>query len=522
MLTAILTATYPRSVPILGLKDPRGLSQSTLFKLERLLEDKPLELLNDDQPFIMDIVQACQDILYEASEAKAAGLELPSLVEERAAHELRLAKKFKHQEEVEARKKESETLEEDRVLSSLVEDEFKRQKAKAKDGKRKNRSQAGPDASYVAIDAQQAKIMSFDQAIELKDVNGDLVSCHAVTGQVLLRTGPVSVCYTVRPVLRRLSSGHQTLSDALTLVLKETSVEAKTKDQNAFKSKLQSLEAELVRIKSLKHRNLVEFHDFKVQKTSLDAGPSWNITVLTEFADKGSLGELLDICGTLHVDRARSWTRDLLDALDYLHTRNIVHRDIHVNNILLVRSEGEVVPKLADADFQQRLYGLKGQQSKTSSMARSVYWWPNEVTDQDAHHHYTTKTDVWDFGICVLQMLFGSNVVTKFTSLSALQDSMQLSDSLGDLLSRMFYADPKKRARAFELRSSEFLATDAPPLEPRSPAISRTGISRMNGVQGRYRRDSFAMGGSISRYEEDFVEEGRLGKGGFGEVVKAR
>lgn len=122
-------------------------------------------------------------------------------------------------------------------------------------------------------------------------------------------------------------------------------------------------------------------------------------------------------------------------------------------------------------------------------------------------------------------MIFGLSVVQKYSSPTALADSMVLSDSLNEFVQKLFKADPKKRPRAFELSSSEFLATDAPILDnDTSPDLSRLGSmsSLMPATPRRQRHDSMNTGGSFSRYQEDFVEEGRLGKGGFGEVVKAR
>lgn len=60
--------------------------------------------------------------------------------------------------------------------------------------------------------------------------------------------------------------------------------------------------------------------------------------------------------------------------------------------------------------------------------------------------------------------------------------------------------------------------------EDSSAVFSRLGsTSSLAPITSRRpRHDSMSLTGPFSRYAHDFVEEGRLGKGGFGEVVKAR
>jgi len=116
--------------------------------------------------------------------------------------------------------------------------------------------------------------------------------------------------------------------------------------------------------------------------------------------EQGSLEEFLDIAGSLGVDKARSWTIELLDALRYLHEHGVVHEDIHAGNVLLVReSTGEVRPKLADAGYQRKLYSLVSKKISTDTLtvAKSAYWLSPEIASVE-HPQYSQKTDVWDFG----------------------------------------------------------------------------------------------------------------------------
>lgn len=445
--------------------------------------------------------------------------------EERAAHEAaanKLAEQLRKEDE---KKRALENLEEERMLGSLVEEEMKRQKAKAKETKKRNlppptldtRTPMDPVSNSATDD-----FLAFDQPIELD--TGIPIKFQAVMSKSLIRKGPVSKCFTVRPVVPQSSS--ENLSR---LMLKQSNVGTDVTDYSSFKKQLQLLETDLEVLKKLRHRNILYILEFKVHKIAIKDGASdsaWTVSILTEFAEKGSLEDFLDIIGTLGVMKARSWTIELLDALRYLHDSGVLHGDIHASNVLLVRdAAGEFIVKLADASYERKLHSLAGkkQATDTLSLAKSAYWFPPEIANT-SQPQYTQKTDIWDFGILFLQLIFGLTVIQKYSSPSTLADSLPLSDSLHEFVQKLFKADPKKRPRAFELSSSEFLATDAPILDDDIAVDSRLGSvqSLVPATPRRQRHDSTNTGGPFSRYKEDFVEEGRLGKGGFGEVVKAR
>ncbi len=67
--------------------------------------------------------------------------------------------------------------------------------------------------------------------------------------------------------------------------------------------------------------------------------------------------------------------------------------------------------------------------------AKSAYWFPPEIAGV-SKPQYTQKTDVWDFGIVFLQMIFGLDVLQRYQSPSALMESLSLSIALRELITK--------------------------------------------------------------------------------------
>lgn len=455
---------------------------------------------------IHDIATSIQDILEDEIAVRENDGAFENLDAERAIQEAAAAEIARQHEEEIKRKLNEEKAEEERVLQQMVNDELRRKEQMAK---RKSRGTGQTPTSYFPNDSN-SNLISFERTIELQ-YDGKIIECTAVEGLLPFRTGPVTEEFLVKP------AGH---ANAVTLVLKRVQVgSGKSSANPQLKRMITEFEEELEDIKRLRQSTIMSVFDFKIEPLP---DSSWEINILVEFGDKGSLGEKLEDDGQIAVARVRSWTVDLLEALDFYHRNGVVHKRVHPHNVLLRKSStGGLAVKLADAGFQETLHNLKnlcrGEQPFTTS--RSAFWVPMELA-QDSRR--TRKTDVWDLGVVFLQMLFGIDVPQKYNSPKDLSDTRGCSEPLQEILRKFFKPDPKKRPSAFDLIPCEFLRDDVPVYEePPTPMRSRHSSTSLGAY--RLRRESSAgVGGAFSRYASDWVEQGRLGKGGYGEVVKAR
>lgn len=226
-------------------------------------------------------------------------------------------------------------------------------------------------------------------------------------------------------------------------------------------SMVEALKREIGLLRDLKHKNIVQY----LGSSSDDE----HLNIFLEYVPGGSVATMLVNYGPLGESLIQNFVRQILQGLSYLHSRDIIHRDIKGANIL-VDNKGSV--KISDFGISKRveassLLSAPGGNKKGNqrvSLQGSVFWMAPEVVRQTA---YTRKADIWSLGCLIVEMFTGSHPHPNCTQLQAIfkiggsgdaSPTMpkNASEDARAFLSQTFLIDHEKRPTAEELLASPF------------------------------------------------------------------
>jgi serine/threonine protein kinase len=203
-------------------------------------------------------------------------------------------------------------------------------------------------------------------------------------------------------------------------------------------------------LKSLNHRGIVKLYD---------CIPSKNLKVIfiMEYLEGGELYEYLSQRGKLPEDEARIFFKQMVEAMVYCHERKIIHRDLKLENVLLVK-KGHHQIKIVD-------FGIAGLGSNMSAAKMNIgtlKYLPPEILKNKLKVSHPAQ-DVWALGVILFAMITGTlpfngetedeimnNICNGRVGYTKEMES-QVSFELKDLFTKIFNLDYLQRIKTIDM-----------------------------------------------------------------------
>uniref|UniRef100_A0A4W5M090 non-specific serine/threonine protein kinase n=1 Tax=Hucho hucho TaxID=62062 RepID=A0A4W5M090_9TELE len=159
---------------------------------------------------------------------------------------------------------------------------------------------------------------------------------------------------------------------------------------------LQAFKNEMQVLRKTRHVNILLFMGFMTKP---------NFAIITQWCEGSSLYRHLHVSETkFETMRRIDVARQTAQGMDYLHAKNIIHRDLKSNNIFL--HEGWTV-KIGD-------FGLATVKSRWSGSEQveqpsgSILWMAPEVIRMQDTNPYTFQSDVYGYGVVLFELMSGT------------------------------------------------------------------------------------------------------------------
>ncbi|WOK97059.1 mitogen-activated protein kinase kinase kinase YODA-like isoform X2 [Canna indica] len=216
---------------------------------------------------------------------------------------------------------------------------------------------------------------------------------------------------------------------------------------------IKQLEQEVRFLSQFKHPNIVQYYGSDI----IDD----RFYIYLEYVHPGSINKYVhQHIGAMTESVVRNFTRHILKGLAFLHSKNIMHRDIKGAN-LLVDVHGVV--KLADFGMAKHLNGAAG----ALSLRGSPYWMAPEVVQATMNKDvgYDLAVDIWSLGCTIIEMLTGKHPWSGLEGAAAMFKVLHkdppipesLSNEGKDFLRSCFRRNPAERPTADALLEHPFI-----------------------------------------------------------------
>lgn len=144
-----------------------------------------------------------------------------------------------------------------------------------------------------------------------------------------------------------------------------------------------------------------------------------NIKLIPRYADNGDLLDFIKRNGVVPEQQSKLWFRQMASGLQYLHNKNIAHRDLKCENILLSRRFNV---KLADFGFARFCVDAEGRRVLSQTYCGSAAYAAPEVVNGTPYN--PKLSDVWSLGIILFIMLNASMPFDDSNLRKLLKDQM--------------------------------------------------------------------------------------------------
>ena len=205
---------------------------------------------------------------------------------------------------------------------------------------------------------------------------------------------------------------------------------------------LRQLQAEIKIHRTLKHPHVCEFKHFFEDKE--------NCYILLELCHNQSMNELLKRRKRLTEPEAAYYMTHVLQAVQYLHDKNVIHRDLKLGNLFL---DKQLHIKVGDLGLATRVDDR--DEKRKTICGTPNYIAPEIIQNDKAKRGHSFEVDVWSMGVILYTLLVGKppyeakNVKATYQRILKNEYSFpphsHVSSTARDLVGRMLQSEPSDR-----------------------------------------------------------------------------